>query len=144
MGRILSNKKEWSHDFGVKSLTRQTAINKTETTEHHQPCVPTWAARSRASFFPSGPQSPNLKQCHLTILFFRNTLRKPEPHPRRRDNGMQCWRGHRVTPPELASHFVCPLCLTLFFDTVVRVRHLDPKSCMTVWPQGCVHLRTNQ
>ena len=28
---------------------------------------------------------------------------------------MQCWRRHRVTPPELASHFVCPFCLTLFF-----------------------------
>ena len=46
-----------------------------------------------------------------------NTLRRPEPHPRRRDNGAQCWRGHRVTPPELAGHFVCPLCLTLFRHT---------------------------
>ena len=27
---------------------------------------------------------------------------------------MQCWRGHRVTPPELANHFACSLCLALF------------------------------
>ena len=45
------------------------------------------------------------------------TLRKPEPHPRRRDNGVQCWSAHRVTPRELASHFVCPPCLTLFRHT---------------------------
>ena len=56
---------------GLKSYTRQDKPESTKLKprKHHQPCVPTWAARSRASFFPSGPQSPNLKQYHLTILF---------------------------------------------------------------------------
>ena len=33
VGRTSLNKTERSHDFGVKSLTRQNAINKTETAE---------------------------------------------------------------------------------------------------------------
>ena len=66
-----------------KPLTTQTAINNAKQWQHQQPFVPTWAVRSRATCFPNGQQTRNLKHYFLTIV--EDTLRKPEPHPRRRE-----------------------------------------------------------
>ena len=61
---------------------------------------------------PNGQQTRNLKQHVLPIEKKKHSPQ--ELPPRRRDNRVQCWRGHRVAPPELANHFVCSLSLALF------------------------------
>ena len=79
VGRISLRKKELSNDYGLKSRAVQTAINNAKQWQHQQPFVPTWAVRSRATCFPNGQQTRNLK--HYPYDCSRNTLGKPEPHP---------------------------------------------------------------
>ena len=79
LGRISLRKKELSNDYGLKSRAVQTAINNAKQWQHQQPFVPTWAVRSRATCFPNGQQTRNLK--HYPYDCSRNTLGKPEPHP---------------------------------------------------------------
>ena len=111
--------------------------------QHHQPCVPTWAARSRASFFPSGPQSPNLKQYHLTMIF-----QKHAPQARTAPEAARQWNAMLAWPPRHASRAGKPLRMSSlshpFFDTLARGRHLDPNSSTTIWGEGAFTARPNQ
>ena len=70
-----------------------------------------------------------------------DTLRKPEPH--RGGEITECSVGvataSRLQNWQTTSHvlFASP-----FFDTLAPVRHLDPRSSITIRPQGCVRCKT--
>ena len=130
MGRTSLNKTKCNNDYGLKSHTRQTATNELKPWQHKQPCVPTWAVRSRASFFPRGPQSRNLKQHHLAIT---QETHSASQNRTRSGKTTECSVGvataSRLQSWQATSYvvFVSP-----FFDTLARVRHLDPSSSATI------------
>ena len=122
------------------AITIQTAINNAKPWRHQQPFVPTWAVRSRASFFPSEPQPRNLKQYHLTII---EETHSASLNRTRGGETMECSVGVD-TAPRLQSWQAASYVLfaSPFFHTVARVRHLDPRTYITVRAQGCVHCKT--
>ena len=102
---------------------------KLKPRKHQQLCVPNWAVRSRATYFPSGPQSRNLKQ-HV-FRFFSETHSASQNRTRGGEtmecnvgvdtaSRLQSWQVLVASPP---------------------VRHLDPRNYITVWAQGCVHCK---
>ena len=124
------------------------ASNPARSTNHKQQSE-TVATSMRSNVGSAKPQRRVFQMDHNGETSNTISLRLLRTHFANRNrtrggerNGVQCWRGHRVTPPELASHFVCPLFASPFFDTLARVRRLDPRRSTTLQPQGCVRCKT--
>ena len=141
VGRTSLNKTKCNNDYGIKPHTRQTATHELKPRQHKQACVPTWAVRSRASFFSTWEtQSRNLKQHYLAIT---QETHSASQNRTRGGETMECSVGvataSRLQSWQATSYvvFVSP-----FFDTLARVRPLDPSSSATIRAQCAFNCNT--
>ena len=125
----------------MTSHTIQTAINNAKPWQHQQPFVPMWAVRSRALYF--------FQVGHKLKTSSNMSFRSIKKHTPANQN---CLRGGKViecsvgvaTTSRLQSWQTTSYILfaSPFFVTVAPVRHLDPRSFITIRAQGCVHCKT--